>query len=72
MQKKFGKPKTSPSSNVGRSVWVQAFKKTDQGDAVRCLGRRPGAEECGGTVRYDNLGYKVCEDCGLVQERRFP
>lgn len=66
MQRKFGKTKVSPSSNVGRSVWLQAIKKTDQGERyatwepARC-------EECGGTVRYDKLGYEVCDDCGLVR-----
>jgi len=68
-QRKFGKPKTSPSSNVGRSVWVQSIKKNDQ-DERYMVWEPAKCEECGGIVRYDNIGYEVCEDCGLIRNDR--
>jgi hypothetical protein len=66
IQRRFGKPKTSPSSRVSQSVWQQVSKETEDGD--KYLVWEPVlCDECKSAVRYDSVGYQVCENCGLIR-----
>lgn len=58
-------PKTGHSSRCGQSVEHLIEEETEDGRTIRQY-TRTLCIECGGIVRYDNCGFKVCIECGLL------
>lgn len=61
---KISKSVSSYSSSVGKRVDIPVkIKRKKKVVGIMYLPLR--CDECGGTIRYDERGFKVCEDCGL-------
>lgn len=61
---KISRSASSYSSSVGKRVDIPVkIKRKKKVVGVVYLPLR--CDECGGIIRYDERGFKVCEDCGL-------
>jgi len=70
LQQRGGRSRASPSSRYTQIVWEDAEFYDDEGHKIR-ISSPMACAECGGVVRYGDTGYKICDDCGLVQNLDF-
>ena len=67
IQRRWGRCHSDSSSYVDKAVdEVVQYMDQDTGTFRRyCVTAKCNVPKCGGTIRYDHLGYKVCDKCGI-------
>lgn len=62
------RPKVGHSSRVGQRVEHIVEERDKDTNEIRRHYEETRCSECGGIIRYDDRGFKVCVSCGLLAE----